>query len=184
MESEIATLPDLVKCSYATNDPDFLSTLNSTLSWICLVTRNKIENHIALSTGYWLGDTFHLCPMEITEWSCSWTKTFNQAVVACLDHTVPEDPFLLTSFPTAHQLAAVHKPLQVDQGLIYHGGITALVPIEMRSDGSILWKFEESGDSLLMVRNIKCMQRRWYQKRSWYQTLDLDVLQSAPALIS
>lgn len=183
MEFEIETSPDLLKCSYATKAPDFLSTLTSTLSWICLVTRNEIENHIALCTGYWLGDTFHLCPMEITGWSCSWTKTFNHAVVACLDHTVPENPLLLASFPIAHQLAAVHKPIQVDQGLIYHGGFTALVPIKMRSDGSVLWKFKIS-DSLLMVHNIKCMKKRWYQRRSWYQTLDLDALQSAPALIS
>lgn len=57
-------------------------------------------------------------------------------MVACLDNTVPGNPLLLTSFPIARQLAAVHKPLQAGQGLIYHGGLTALVPIELHSVGT------------------------------------------------
>lgn len=63
------------------------------------------------------------------------------------------------------------------------GGATALVPVKLQSDGSILWHIEMSWNSLLRVSNIQCMERRWYQRPSLYQTLDLEFPQSAPALI-
>lgn len=165
-------------------DPKFLSTLKLTLSWICLLKRNKIKSHIALSTGLWFGDTFRLHLMDVVDWSgSSWTKTLGHAMVAGLDDIVPKAPLLSTAFPIAHQLAGVHAPIHVDEGLIYHGGLTALVPIELRKDGSILWHFEMRWNSLLKISDIKCMKGRWYQRRAWFQTEDLELLQSAPALI-
>lgn len=80
-------------------------------------------------------------------------------------------------------MEVVCMPFQIDQGLIYYGGFTALVPIELRKDGSILWDIERKWNDMLQISEIKCMKKRWYQRRSWFQTLDLKLLQSAPALI-
>lgn len=183
-EFEITISPNLLKCSYATMDTEFLSTLKLTLSWICLLKRNLIRHHIALSKGYWFGETFHLDVMEVVDWSGrSWTKTLGHAIVVCLDHIVPQAPLLSAAFLIAYQLAGVHAPIHVDEGLIYHGGMTALVPIELRKDGSILWHFESRLNDLLKVSEIKCIKRHWYQRRSWFQTEDPELLQSAPALI-
>lgn len=122
--------------------------------------------------------------MEVVDWSGrSWTKTLGHAIVVCLDHIVPQAPLLSAAFLIAYQLAGVHAPIHVDGGLIYHGGMTALVPIEVRKDGSILWHFESRLNDLLKVSEIKCIKRHWYQRRSWFQTEDPELLQSAPALI-
>lgn len=67
-EFEIATSPDLLKCSYSTMDPEFLSYLRQTLSWICLTNRNEITSHITLSTGRWIIDTFCLDLTDVAYW--------------------------------------------------------------------------------------------------------------------
>lgn len=159
-------------------NPDLLSTLKETLSWICLLKRHAIRHHIALSKGYWDADTFRLHPMELVDWSDrSWTQTLGHAMVASLDDSVPQAPLLSAAFPLAHQLAGVHAPLYVEDRLIYHGGTTALVPIELRDDGTVIWHFEGRLDDLLNVSEIKCI------RTGWFQTEDLDLLHSAPALI-
>lgn len=58
------------------------------------------------------------------------------------------------------------------------GGFTALVSVEQRQDGTIIWHIESSSpDALLQVSDIQCLSE------PWHQTLDLNLLQSAPALI-
>ena len=49
---------------------------------------------------------------------------------------------MLMLFPLAHQLAGVHAPIYVDDGIIFHGGMTELVPVQWRPDGKILGHFE------------------------------------------
>ncbi|OJJ88204.1 uncharacterized protein ASPGLDRAFT_678569 [Aspergillus glaucus CBS 516.65] len=49
-------------------------------------------------------------------------------MVAGLDYIVPKAPLLSTAFPIAHQLAGVHAPIHVDEGLIYHGGAYCIGP--------------------------------------------------------
>ena len=83
---------------------------------------------------------------------------------------------ILTCFSLAHQLAEVHAPIYVDEGIIFHGGITALVPVERRAD-KIVWHFEGRLDDFLPVSEIKAV------KNKWYQTLNLNELQSAPVLL-
>lgn len=162
-EFAITVLPNLLECSYATMDPEFLSTLKGTLSWICLLKHIVIRHHIALSKGYWVADTFHLHPIEVIDWSNqSWTQTVGHAIVASLDDSVQQAPLLSTTFPLAHQLAGVHAPIWVDEGLIFHGGMTALVPIELCDDGTVLWHFEGRLDDLLNVADIECIKTGWF----------------------
>lgn len=109
---------------------------------------------------------------------------FRHALVACLDQTIPNAPLLSTVFATAHQvLGCSCWPFKVDQGLIYYDGMTALVRIKLRKDGSILWELASKLNYALLIPEIKCMKKRWYQRQSWFQTLDLEMLQLAPALI-
>lgn len=94
-EFEITTSPNLLRCSYATMYPESLSTLRLTLSWVCLIKRNEIKSHIALSTGNWIGDAFRLHRLEIIDWSDrSSTKMLGHAMVAGLDYIIPKAPLL------------------------------------------------------------------------------------------
>lgn len=63
-------------------------------------------------------------------------------MIASFDDKIPNSPLMLTSFSLAYQLAGVHAPIYVNEGIIYHGGMTALVPVQRRPDGKILWHFE------------------------------------------
>ena len=187
----ITSSRDRLQCSYTTTDPEFLSTLRQTLAWICLMCRDDGENNkgeiILLSTGSWkVADTspssssFHLHAVEVADWHGSgWTKGIKHAVVVCLESMVPKTPLLRTVFPLAHQLAAVCTPLHVERGLIFHGGFTALIPLELCQHGSILWEVVMKDDDLLQLSEIQ----KSLQTHSWFQTLDLSLLSSAPAIV-
>lgn len=185
---EITCSRDGLHCSYTTTDPAFLSTLRQTLAWICLSSRDDGENHkgqnIFLSTGSWVTDTsFHLHAVKVPDWHGSgWTKAFKRAVVVCPDYDpmvpVPKTPLLRTVFLWARLLAAVCTPMHVENGLIFHGGFTALIPLEMCRHGSILWEVLMKDDDVLQLSEIKSLQTH-----SWFQTLDLGLLVSRPTLI-
>lgn len=186
---EITSSRDRLQCSYyyTTADPEFLSTLRQTLAWICLISRDDGENNkgqiILLSTGSWeVTDTFssfHLHAVEVADWHGSgWTKGIKHAVVVCLDPMIPKTPLLRTVFPMACQLAAVRTPMHVERGLIFHGVFTALIPLELCQHGNILWEVEMKDDDFLLLSEIQCLQTN-----SWFQTLDLGLLSSAPTLI-
>ena len=138
---------------------------------------------ILLSTGSWeaadTSSSFHLHAVEVADWHGSgWTKGIKRAVVVCLDSMVPKTPLLRTVFPLARQLAAVCTPLHVERGLIFHGGFTALIPLELCQHGSILWEVVMKDDDLQLSEIQKSLQTH-----SWFQTLDLSLLSSAPAIV-
>lgn len=165
-------------------DHEFLSYLKQILSWICLISRNVTTDVIMVSRGYWSKNTFHLHLKDAVYWHGSnWTKLIKGVIVACLDQTIPKGPLLSTVFAITQQMAEACRPFHIGQGLIYFSGFTALVPIKLCKDGSILWDVEEKWSDTFSISEIKCMKTRWYQRKSWFQTLDLKMLQSAPVLI-
>lgn len=111
-------------------------------------------------------------------WSNScWTHTLQHGIIASLDVLIPRQPLLSTTFPIAFQLAAVSTPSRCEDGWYFFGGMTALVPVEKREDGSILWHFESAEDDILARSEMQSLRGRWYQ------TTSLDELISSPALI-
>ena len=167
-----------LKCSYETDDLNFVSSLKASLSWICLSKRNEIKDRISVSKGYWDCDRFFLEAMLPVDWSGScWTHTLQHGIIASLDFLVPRKPLLSTTFPIAFQLAAVSTPSRCENGWYFFGGMTALVPVEKRADGTILWHFESSEDDVLARSRLQSLKGRWYQ------TPNLDELVSSPALI-
>lgn len=97
-------------------------------------------------------------------------------MVASFDERIPRSPMMLACFSLAHQLAGVHAAIYVDEGIIFHGGMTALTPVERRGD-KIVWHLEGKLDDLLPVSEVKAV------KSKWHQTLHLNELQSAPVLL-
>ena len=168
----ITSSRDRLQCSYTTTEDD---------------GENNKGEIILLSTGSWkAADTspssssFHLHAVEVADWHGSgWTKGIKHAVVVCLESIVPKTPLLRTVFPLARQLAAVCTPLHVERGLIFHGGFTALIPLELCQHGSILWEVVMKDDDLLQLSEIQ----KSLQTHSWFQTLDLSLLSSAPAIV-
>ena len=166
-----------LKCSYDTDNSNLVSSLKESLSWICLIKRNEIQNRISVSRGYWDCDRFFLEAMLPVDWSGScWTHTLEHGIIASLDSLIPRAPLLFTTFPIAFQLAAVSTPSRFENGWYFFGGFTALIPVEKRTDGSILWHFESTEDDILTPSRLQSLKRRWYQT-------DLDELVSSHAVI-
>lgn len=166
-----------LKCSYNTDNSNLVSSLKESLSWICLIKRNEIQNRISVSRGYWDCDRFFLEAMLPVDWSGScWTHTLEHGIIASLDSLIPRAPLLFTTFPIAFQLAAVSTHSRFENGWYFFGGFTALIPVEKRTDGSILWHFESTEDDILRPSRLQSLKRRWYQT-------DLDELVSSHAVI-
>ena len=111
------------------------------------------------------------------DWSGScWTHTLEHGIIASLDSLIPRAPLLFTTFPIAFQLAAVSTPSRFENGWYFFGGFTALIPVEKRTDGSILWHFESTEDDILVPSRLQSLKRRWYQT-------DLDELVSSHAVV-
>lgn len=91
---------------------------------------------------------------------------------------VPKTPLLRTVFLWACLLVGECRPMHVENGLIFHGGFTVLIPLEMCQHGNILWEVLIKDDDVLQLSEIKSLQTH-----SWFQTLDLDLLVSCPTLI-
>lgn len=168
-----------LKCSYDTDDLKLVSSFKSSLSWICLLKRNEVKDRISVSRGYWDCDRFFLEEeMLPVDWSGScWIDTLQHGIIASLDLSIPRTPLLSTTFPIAFQLAAVSTPSRCENGWYFFGGMTALVPVEKRADGTILWHFESAEDNVLARSRLQSLKGRWYQ------TANLDELVSSPALI-
>lgn len=112
------------------------------------------------------------------DWSDScWAHTLQHGIIASLDTLIPRAPLLSTTFPIAFQLAAVSTSSRCENGWYFFGGMTALVPVVKRADGSILWHFESSEDDVLARSELQSLKGRWYQATS------LDELMSSPALM-
>lgn len=77
--------------------------------------------------------------------------------------TIPVNPMVLTSFSLAHQLTGVHTSIYVQEGLIWHGKMAALVPTNCLIGGKLLWHFEGRVDALLKVCEVQCIQSQWYK---------------------
>lgn len=167
-----------MNCSYDTHDTNLVSSLKESLSWICLLKRNEVEDSISVSKGHLVSERFLLEPMLPVDWSDScWTHTLQHGIIASLDSLISRAPLLSTTFPIAFQLAAVSTPSRCENGWYFFGGMTALVPVEKGADGSILWHFESPEDDVLARSELQSLKGRWYQ------TTSLDELMSSPALI-
>lgn len=59
----------------------------------------------------------------------------------------------------AYQMAAACIPFKVDQCLIYHGGLTALAPIELYKYGIIFSDIEMKWNKMLEISELKCIKK-------------------------
>lgn len=167
-------------CLYRNKSPSYVSTLRSVLSWFALANRLPIPQKIGLSKGAWQENHFRLRPLEEIMWprQACWVKIFKTAVIASMQESIPPDPFLHTTFLLARQITAVQTPLHVDAGIMWHGSFCSLVPVQVLANSAILWHFEASdNDDVLQLKDIGALQG------PWFQTMDLGVHYSAPAVI-
>ncbi|KAL4922784.1 hypothetical protein BDW62DRAFT_171747 [Aspergillus aurantiobrunneus] len=151
------------------------------LRWLCLTFRRPKKGTISLSTcksGRVEVGLQQLYP-AMPDNKCCWFSLFDSAVIAAEAQTsIDQEMLLETEFHLMLQLAAVEYPVLVDKGLILMGYSTALVPVRLFDDETVLWHLETaSHDSQLKVTELTSI------KGSWLKTPKLEDLQSKKALV-
>lgn len=166
-------------CVYENIDRPLLFALKSTISWFVLVNRHEAPGVISLSRETWERNFFRLQQLEPVNWVSCWVKMVSAAVVVPIDSITSQAPLLFTSFALAYQLACAHTPLHIEGGFIWHGGFSSLVPMARHADGFILWHVEslEGDDDFFQLHDIKAL------RGAWYQTMDMNVYRTAPAVL-
>jgi hypothetical protein len=148
--------------------------------WLCLTFRVPGGRSTPMiSTGGFIGTTLELAKRPIKASTSCWFPLFDKVVVVAKPSDVfPEVGPLKLSFGALIQLAAVEYPIMVDSGLVLMGYSTALVPIEINSDGLILWHLEvAAGERQLRTSELHATKGSWLQKST------LEELQTPEALL-
>lgn len=135
----LITYENAMECFYRERSLK-IPTLSSLLSWLCLLKRTPVANQNQVSISRGTRD-------EIPFASCHWSE------LAAVGGRCLPTPTLLP-WKTQSQTAVYSSqasydvpPLyrepfrRVGQGLILHGGHSAMVPIERLPDGSVRWHF-------------------------------------------
>lgn len=157
------------------------NNLRSLLVWLCLTFRQPNQGSVCLSTCKVEGQEVALQELSAAapdDRSC-WLRLFKTAVVAVEDHVhISEQRFLDMDFLHLLQLAAVEYPISVDTGLVLMGFSTALIPIQMVNDTTILWHLETGPpDAQLKVDELQAT------KTDWLKTTDFEDLRKRKAFL-
>ncbi|KAL4909755.1 hypothetical protein BDW74DRAFT_143666 [Aspergillus multicolor] len=138
------------------------------LFWMCLAFRNPIEGSVAVSSGYLdcgREKQFVLRPLSKAprlDSSC-WHSLFNSAVIAISPGSdMPKRHWLEVDFQTMVRLAAVEYTVRAGEGLVLLGYSTALIPIELQDNVTILWHLEIcSHDEQFKITELEATQKNW-----------------------
>ncbi|KAE8379063.1 hypothetical protein BDV26DRAFT_303854 [Aspergillus bertholletiae] len=170
--------------------------------WICLTFRKTKKNSLFLSTGAMETEerrrekqqtgekTFQdiacetlavrrIAPLKLPSSSDCWREVFKSAVVALNPSThLGDQCWLNVSFYQMVQITAVEYSVRVDAGLVLMGYSTALMPVRLLDEDTILWHFETAHHkSQLKISELLTT------KRSWLSVQDINLLQSKKALL-
>ncbi|OJJ08275.1 hypothetical protein ASPVEDRAFT_392968 [Aspergillus versicolor CBS 583.65] len=110
-----------------------------------------------------------------------WFDLFEGGLIAVQPDTVlsgRESMFLQADFHLMLQIAAVEYPVLVDEGLVLVGYSTALIPVKLIDDKTILWHLEVAKqESQIKIEELSAI------KGSWLKFKTLDALKSKRALV-
>jgi hypothetical protein len=159
-----------------------MEEISKMLGWLCLAIRKPPTNGIFVSSK---SETGNLLLNNITEAfestetreSCWHRLFFSAIVVADFSNKSLSDYYLKVDPKLMLLLSAVEHPVLVEDGQIFMGYSTALIPIERNKDGAIKWHLEtREKKSQLKVSDLIAIKKMWYQT-------DLDTLMQSPALL-
>ncbi|KAL4911168.1 hypothetical protein BDW74DRAFT_172632 [Aspergillus multicolor] len=149
--------------------------------WLCLTIRQPVKGKICLSIHKMdnRDATLQRLLPAVPNDTCCWFALFETGVIAVeLGAEVIKKFILNASFHSLLKLAAVKYPVQVDGGLILMGYSTALVPMKVVNDSTVLWHLETANhDSQLKVADLSVT------KGYWLKTLKLKSLKTEKALL-
>ncbi|KAL3462660.1 hypothetical protein BJX64DRAFT_299412 [Aspergillus heterothallicus] len=149
--------------------------------WIALTFREPYKDAVCLSTceTYDAVARLRILSPAPTDGTSCWFGLFEGAVVAVEPNTMWTQTMLLeTELDLMVQIAAVSYPVLVDSGLVLTGYSTALVPVKLLDDNTILWHLEiAKHDSQIKASELSS------SKGDWYKVENLDDLRSRKALV-
>jgi hypothetical protein len=129
----------------------------------CLLKRTPVanQNQVSISRGTW---------DEIPFASCHWSELAAVGgrclpMPTLLPWKTQSQAAVYSSQATYDVPLLYREPFRrVGQGLILHGGHSAMVPIERLPDGSVRWHFETKGAQgpVLRPKGMRSLKRRWY----------------------
>ncbi len=151
--------------------------------WLSLTFRKPTANTLCLSTckaGGSCATLRKLSQVDLDSAHC-WFHLFESGLIAVQPDTIlsgGESMFLLAEFNLMLRIAAVEYPVLIDEGLVLVGYSTALVPVKLVDDKTILWHLEVANhDSQIKMHELSAI------KGSWLKFRTLDALKSKRALV-